>query len=303
MTGPMTTIRGAVRQGTKGVPMKDRVLEWTRRCVPRTIRKWIVACVRQPRLAAEIGLGGILDLMVRTRTNTRGTLCRIAPRGSNHGLAYRVGASDLDVFHQVFVDREYAPLDDLSDVRLVVDCGANVGYSSAYFLSRFPSCRVIAVEPDPGNFAILEGNLRPFGDRARVVRAGVWSRNVPLKIRRERYRDGREWSIQVRPAEANEEPDLVGRSIGSLLESSGADRISLLKMDIEGAEVVVFGSDLDWLDRVDAIAIELHDDSPFGAAGDVFRRALAGRGFDTVRRGELTICRRGAVAERAASRL
>ena len=59
----------------------------------------------------------------------------------------------------IHVDLEYEPLDDLDDIRLVVDCGANVGYASAYFLSHFPQARVIAVEPDDQKFEALRRNL------------------------------------------------------------------------------------------------------------------------------------------------
>ena len=180
----------------------------------------------------------------------------------------------------------------MHDVGLVIGCGANVGFTSAYFLSQFPSCFIVAVEPDLGNFGILQRNLKKYGSRAEVVHAGIWSHNAPLKISRQRYRDGREWTIQVEECDAYQEADIQGVTIGSLLESSGFSRISLLKIDIEGAEVVVFQGNPDWLNRVDAIAIELHDDSSFGRATEIFYAAIQGHGFDITWSGELTICRR-----------
>jgi hypothetical protein len=107
------------------------------------------------------------------------------------------------------------------------------------------------------------------------------------------YRDGREWARQVRLCGPDEEGDLEGIDIGSLLAASGHERISLLKIDIEGAEAVVFSEHCGtWLDRVDTIAIELHDDSSFGSGSGAFHSAIAGRGFRISRSGELTICRR-----------
>jgi FkbM family methyltransferase len=186
---------------------------------------------------------------------------------------------------------EYGALCDLSDVRLVIDCGANVGYSSAFFLSQFSSCHLIAVEPDPGNFTMLNRNLLAYGERVTLVRAGIWSHSTPLALSRGRFRDGREWSVQVRTCEPNEETHLQGVGIESLLATSGFDRISLLKIDIEGAEAVLFRDNVGWLDRVDTIAIELHDDSEFGKATDVFYAAIRGRGFEVYHSGETTICR------------
>jgi FkbM family methyltransferase len=270
---------------------------------PRRLGRWLDKCRRQRRLAAELGLFGSLALAIRKRSGSRGAVYPLRLRQASHPLLFRAGSSDVRVFHQIFIDREYEPLCDLPNVHLVIDCGANVGYSSAYFLSRFPSSRVVAVEPDSGNYEMLERNLRSYGDRATVVHAGIWSENVPLKAAREPYRDGREWSFQVRPAEADEEPDFRGVSIPSLLEASGADRISLLKMDIEGAEAVVFGGGVEWLDKVDALAIELHDDSSFGKASVVFHEAIQDRGFDVGHSGELTICRRRGPAIRPALRM
>ena len=56
--------------------------------------------------------------------------------------------------------------------------------------------------------------------------------------------------------------------------------ITALKIDIEGAEAVVFGkASSSWLDMVDMIAVELHDDLIFGNATDIFLNAVKSQGF------------------------
>jgi FkbM family methyltransferase len=218
----------------------------------------------------------------------------LQPAGLLHPIEARPFSSDLYVYKQIFLEEEYAPLRGLEGVGLIIDCGANVGYSSAWFLSEYPGARLVAVEPDPTNFAMLERNLAPYGDRARVVRAGIWSHTAPLVMAETEFGDGLEWSRQVRPCRAGEVADFEGVSIESLREESGFERISILKVDIEGAEVVVFREETGWLDRVDALAIELHEESMFGRASEVFPAVVEGRGFTISRSGELTLCvRRG----------
>jgi FkbM family methyltransferase len=195
------------------------------------------------------------------------------------------------VFRQIFIEREYAFLDHAGDADFLIDCGANVGYSSAYLLTRFPRAELVAVEPEPGNYALLRENLRPYGHQVRMLQAGVWSHPALLTISDAVYRDGRDWTAQVRLAKPGDE-SLPAVDIATLLEQSGHARISILKIDIEGAEAVVFADNIEWLDSVDRIMIELHDDSVFGSATNVFNEALAGRGFTTVRHGELTVATR-----------
>jgi FkbM family methyltransferase len=205
----------------------------------------------------------------------------------------RWDSSDPEVFRQIFIDRQYSYFDHVEHIGLVIDCGANVGYSAAYFLSTHPAGEVIAVEPDPTNFATLRPNLSAYGHRVTLLQAGIWSHKTRLCLSQEAYRDGRDWTRQVTPCGDNAEGSFEGIDISSILASSGYDRVSLLKMDIEGAEAVVFSApDLSWLEKVDAIAIELHDDSVFGNASEVFHAALRGRGFHVAQKGELTICGR-----------
>jgi len=217
----------------------------------------------------------------------------LTSKTSRHPLFCRPGTSDLDVFIQVYLDQEYLVLDGTQNVSLVVDCGANVGFSSAFFLSRFPSCKLIAIEPDPGNFSMLAKNLSPFDGRTTLLQAAVWSHSGGLVIAEHTYRDGQEWSRQVRPCRPDETPSVKAVDIASLLDESGFPRISILKIDIEGAESVLFSSGYEkWIDRVDTMTIELHDDTEFGPCSDTVRSVILQHGFEISESHELTICKR-----------
>jgi len=236
--------------------------------------------------AAEVLLGARPDAI------------RMRSAYSDHPLHCRRHSSDAKVFYDVFAMREYAVLDDAREVDLIIDCGANVGYSSAYFLSRFPGANVIAVEPDPKNFEMLSRNLAAWGPRTKLIQAGVWSHPCGLVFSQDNYRDGREWAIQVREARQGEEAQVTAIDIGTLLRESGRERISILKVDIEQAEKVVFAENFDsWIGRVQNIAIELHDPE----CERVFFRAIEGLGFDVCRSGELTVCRKRVAAGREIS--
>jgi hypothetical protein len=47
-----------------------------------------------------------------------------------------------------------------------------------------------------------------------------------------------------------------------------------------------------WLPKTEAIAIELHDDSGFGPASDLFNAAIQDQHYQISHSGELTICLR-----------
>jgi FkbM family methyltransferase len=201
-------------------------------------------------------------------------------------LRFRPQTSDHSVFFQIFVHREYRCLDNARDVNLIIDCGANVGYTSAYLLSRFPTARLIAIEPDPENYDMLQANLAPYG-RYRAIRSAIWSHPAELVISGKEL--GGEWSRQVKPAGSADPATIPAIDIGTLLEESGSERISILKIDIEGAEAEVFSADCDgWLKRVDNLVIELHGE----AAAKTFAAATANENFTASQCGELTVCSR-----------
>lgn len=217
----------------------------------------------------------------------------VRSRYARYPLLCRQDTSDWDVFKQVFVDLQYDCFPHAPAPGLILDCGANVGYASAWFLSAFPSCHVLAVEPDPDNFRSLLANLRPYGARASAVHGAVWSHDTTLALASDRFSDGREWSRHVHTDLSPDGVAVPAFSIPNLLARCGADRVSILKMDIEGAETVVFSDNpVRWLSAVDALAIELHPRSHFGDPAAPFGDAMRAAGFGCTRAGELTVCLR-----------
>jgi FkbM family methyltransferase len=237
---------------------------------------------------AEVG-SFLVRRLRETLRLTRGQY-EMKTRNAQFPVLCRSQSSDLNVFSQIFVHREYRCLDDLTNVGVVIDCGANVGYSSAYFLSRFPGSTVIAIEPDAENFDALEKNLAPYGDRVRAVRSGVWSDTVGLVMNEATFRDGREWTRRVRPALPGEVADMEAVDLRSLIDTCDGKRISILKVDIEGAEYEVFASPgwRSWIDRVDRLVIEVHTEDAYR----VTMAALEEAGFETSWSDELIVGRR-----------
>ena len=252
------------------------------------------------RQAERFGFWGALRLKVVYKYNKVGKrlglpsiwpVLRLRLPRYDVSVYLRTGTSDYAVLCQVFFEREYAPLDNLDSVRTIIDCGANVGYSSVYFLDRYRHARVLAVEPDPENASVCRKNLARYGGRAEVIASAVWSHPARLKLIRGGYRDGGAWATQVGavgPAEQSQDPQLLSTDIPSLIRSCERQSVDILKIDIERSEVVVFRSGTeDWIPRVKNIAIELHDEE----CAQVFATAMSPYEFDLGHSGELTICR------------
>ena len=102
--------------------------------------------------------------------------------GAKRPFFFRKGTSDEAVLTQVFRHWHYR-MDDwarhheikavieqrLADGRrpLIVDAGANIGASAVFFLLKIKSAKVIAIEPQAENFALLKRNLEGLNQLAR----------------------------------------------------------------------------------------------------------------------------------------
>src|SRR5438046_461753 len=73
-------------------------------------------------VVAAFGVGGTLEYVL---CYLRGTAYQFHPPQLTHPVFIRPFSSDVYVYQQTVVEREYAPVYGAADVRLVIDCGAN----------------------------------------------------------------------------------------------------------------------------------------------------------------------------------
>jgi FkbM family methyltransferase len=273
---------GVIRRFTSAQAILRRLLE----IVSATGMRGAWVYLFQERLARVLRFG--------TRRG-RHPIYTLRARDSLFPLDCRYGTSDRATFSGIFIDREYGCLDPSDEVRVVVDAGAYVGYSTAYFLKRFGRARIYCIEPDDRNFEYLELNTRHYGERVRRLRAGLWSGEIGLKVETGQFGDGREWATTVRASRSDETPDLRGIGIGSLMRKFGLDHIDILKVDIEGSEAVVFSEDFaSWIDKVSIFVIELHGQR----CKQVFLDALKTGDFRFYPSGEVLVAERRGARER-----
>jgi FkbM family methyltransferase len=206
------------------------------------------------------------------------------PRFLEHPVKLRARSSDTGIFQECMIEEEYLPLKGLPLVT-ILDLGANVGLSSAWFLSRFQGSMTFAVEADADNYFCCCENLRPYGSRARTLHGAAWSERADLVVHRH-VSCAAANSVGGDGGEAGE-LHVQGWDIPSLIEMSGFSHLDLLKIDIEGAEKAVFSADVStWLSRVRNLCIELHGQK----CRDTFFGALAKYDFEHTRSGSLDLC-------------
>jgi FkbM family methyltransferase len=189
-----------------------------------------------------------------------------------HPFRLRLPSSDVPTCRQVFVKDEYDFVAE-RPLRTIVDAGANIGLASIRFANRFPAARIVAIEPEAANFALLCENVAPYPNII-PVQAALWCTDGEIEL----VDPGLgHWGYMVdAPAATTHLSTRVCHrvpsvTVGALLEAHGLGRIDLLKVDIEGAEREVFADTTGWIDRVDAIIVEEHDRLKPGCRSSVER--------------------------------
>jgi FkbM family methyltransferase len=216
--------------------------------------------------------------------NNNGWTVNFDLQGIMRQCLIRKKTSDSAVFIQVFNEREYLPLVHLScsllnqEIRTIADVGANVGYTSLFLHAYFPKAKLLAIEPDPENFRALMHNisLNRMAD-VQCYQAALWSRREALTIAAD-FRDKREWSRRV-SNEVGSRGTVEAMLPKQLLDLFESGTIDLLKVDIEGAEELVFSSyedSVQFFRHVKFIAIELHGNATFKQS---FEQILSTSGF------------------------
>lgn len=199
----------------------------------------------------------------------------------------------MDVVHQVFRQRQYdlagfAQYQSLladyqailaaGRVPLIVDAGANNGASAVWFARLFPQARIVAIEPDPGNYQVCRQNTRGLPVDVLDVAIGGQDGRASLGG------TGEAWAVTTERGVAGE---VAVRSMASVLADYPQAQLFIVKIDIEGFESDLFEGDSTWIDQARAVIVEPHDWLfPGRRTSRSFQRVMAEHDHDLLISGE-----------------
>lgn len=205
----------------------------------------------------------------------------VVPLQSSHPVHLRIDTSDFCAYRDVliFKTKSYEPpIPDFSP-RTIVDAGAHIGMASILFALKYPKARIVAIEPEPSNFARLVRNVTPY-KMITPIQAALWREDGEVTLGPSTAHPKGAFQIVD-----NGRQRVRAITMDTVMREAGIDSIDLLKMDIEGAEVEVFES-CPWIKKVQVLAIELHDRVRPGCSSVV---ESAARELHCNEQGEVTI--------------
>ncbi len=208
------------------------------------------------------------------------------------GVIVRLGVRRLPLFDRAFLALygaykkyyEAGPVDRLQEFvptgSVVIDVGANVGFFTLRFAEWVGSAgQVISIEPEQQNYDILSASL---------ARAGLSGRVRALKAAAVAVAGGTLLEINpLHPADHKLSRDGTGLPVDGvrlddLVAETGHLRPSLVKIDVQGAEMLVLlgASQILKIARP-ALFIELHEEGlkKFGTSVSAILDHLSGQGY------------------------
>lgn len=224
---------------------------------PRRLMKSVKRSATETRALLDYGNGYTSFRFLVNTMLSRKTSIRVNLEGSE--LTIRSKTPDLKVALSCLRDGEFAPA--ISACRekhkLIVDAGGYIGTAAIAFARAFPNSRVVTLEPNASNFAVLSENVRAYKNI------------VPLRKALSNYdgeielfsRPSGEWGFTtIRQPDSTSTRDVMDCiSIPTLLKELGHEGIDILKLDIEGGEKPLLENNPDWVKRVELVIAELHD--------------------------------------------
>lgn len=165
---------------------------------------------------------------------------------------YNDGKGFHATYQEIFQNNIYQFIPN-PDCNVIIDCGANMGLSVLYFALNYPKHKIVAFEPDPAIFQILEENIKTFQLTNVVLHnKAVWDKEETLTFFTDNGMGGR-----VENPYPDQKPMLVDTiRLKDILTTD----VDLLKIDIEGAEDTVIQDCAEKLATVNNIFFEYHND-------------------------------------------
>lgn len=223
------------------------------------------------------GFKGLFYAITGTATNSEVVL-NIDRKDLRFPIGLRIPSSDAPTYKQVFINQDYDFL-VASPPKVIVDAGANIGLASVYFANKYPDAMIIAIEPEKDNFELLARNVEPYKNII-TVHAALWNKNEPINLIDPGLGS---WGFMTEKNNISETMPcnfvhmVQAITLDKIIEDFQLEKIDILKIDIEGAEKEVFEDTSAWIEKVNALIIELHESMKPGCIRSFYNGS---NGFD-----------------------
>lgn len=181
----------------------------------------------------------------------------------------------------IFLEEEYYIKEALrTPPRTILDLGANAGMAAGAFHAQFSEAELILVEPDPRNVQRLKSAVTWNGMNATILPVAVSDEPGMLQLR---IGDNPTCSA-LETSTMHNLPEMIEvevRTVIDILDQAGWSKVDLVKIDIEGMEENVVCGGRSWLDRANAVILEIHPSCDV----ERIRAAFEGAGFQFERHG------------------
>jgi FkbM family methyltransferase len=218
--------------------------------------------LRSIQATSVLGVVGALKFFLSAYS---GKTFQIQPKNYTYPLFVRGRSSDRMVFYSIFIERQY-PADTASEVKRIVDAGANVGYAAVYLAHHHPNADIIALEPEENNFRMLERNTRWYPN-VRLKKGALWKERTVLSMANPQALS---WAFQLTDRPDGNAANVDAYTVQDLMTEASWTTVDIMKIDIEGAEREVFLTNTDWLQNTRNLYIEVHDEQQPGSAEALF---------------------------------
>jgi FkbM family methyltransferase len=213
--------------------------------------------------------------------NKNEILLKVFRNDCKYAFYLRDKTMDLGTYQQIFIDKEYNFVAN-SLPKVIIDAGANIGLASIYFANKFPEAKIIAIEPEARNFELLEKNISKHLNII-PLQAALWGGEEQINLLDTGLGTNAYMTVQSDSSDTIKTPKHEFKSIintvtiEKIFEDYNIDRVDILKIDIEGSEKEVFNNSKNWIQKVDAIIIELHERMKDGCCRAFYNNTI---GFD-----------------------
>jgi FkbM family methyltransferase len=141
----------------------------------------------------------------------------------------------LYLFEEIFLDHQYH-FHSARPTPYIVDCGSNIGMSILYFKMLYPSCEILAFEPDERAFACLEANVRNNGlSSVQLQRAALSSADGQTVLFTAPDDPGSLVASTLKSDRKRQEQVVWGTRLSEHIKRE----VDFLKLDVDGSETVV----------------------------------------------------------------